>query len=279
MKNRLIAGLFMFVLFGQSTFAATFNDVNSSTSYSDAIYWTANQGITQGYENGNWGPDDCVTRAQLLKMTLMYRGNDLGTEILFNPNGNSTPFSDVKKEDWFHDFVSVGYGAGYIEGYADGTFKPNQCVARTEAMKIALEVLMPYQAKGGSSPLYYDDKVIADMEPAAWYSEYARTMFENRIVGTVHTQSVSPASDSVKRINYFPSDAMSRKEVAYMIYNVSKIYPGLACKDSGGTYTNATCSCPDDYTYNESPNYCEDAFGLPGGRLKAIFQAQHPLND
>ena len=60
-----------------------------------------------------------------------------------------------------------------------------------------------------------------------------------------------------------------------------------ACVDSGGTFTNETCECPDDsygeenwplYEYDEETENCIDAFGIPGGTLGEKVQADHAAN-
>lgn len=254
----------------------------SGADYADDIYWTIEQGITSGYGDGTWGPDDCVTRAQLLKMTLeyLYQGEDIH---LVAPNGVFNEFSDVNNNDWFTDYVMLAKSLGVVEGYDDSTFRPNNCVNRVEAMKIALVTLMPYQETSGNAPLSYDDKTIADMSHANWYSKYARTMFEKRIAGTNHTQLVS-SNNGVKLINFFPEGDMSRKEVAHMIHNISKVRPGLACRSSDGVFNvkTETCNCDavDDGfgSYNELYGYCQNAVGEPAGDLTNPYRSQHPLN-
>lgn len=59
----------------------------------------------------------------------------------------------------------------------------------------------------------------------------------------------------------------------------------VACEDSGGTFAEETCTCPDDtygeknwplYTYDEKTGYCMDAFGLPGGALGEEAKEKNP---
>ena len=52
------------------------------------------------------------------------------------------PFSDVNGEQWFYDYVMVGYKLSIIQGYEDGTFGPDQNVTRAEFTKIFVETLI-----------------------------------------------------------------------------------------------------------------------------------------
>lgn len=228
MKPRffVVALLLSSFSFAQSTQALTpyFNDVNSSTSYVDAIYWTVNQGITIGYDDGsgNWGPDNCVTRAELLKMMALY----VYTDDFEDGKVGSESFSDVSPSDWFYGYVRYAENLGIVEGYADGTFKPNNCVNRVEAMKIAVKTMAPRKEIVSSEPLYYwgtHGPIMVDMDPNAWYAPYARPLFNLGRVGTEHTrQAQTEYGFSQDYLNFFPADSMSRKEAAYLMQQIDQ---------------------------------------------------------
>jgi hypothetical protein len=194
----------------------SFDDLEG-VEYSKAILWTLNNGITQGYNESEWKPNQCITRAQIVKMMIEYRYED----ILDNSYNYAKTFSDVNSDDWFFDYIAIASMNGIVEGYPDGTFKPNNCVNRVEAMKVAMETLIYDDLIDNlSTPLSYDDKQIADMSGSEWYSDYARTMFELRLVGTNHTRFLDDKPSLVKQINFFPAEDMSRKEVAKMMYEI-----------------------------------------------------------
>lgn len=225
-----IALLFSFLLFPTTAFAS-FSDVTNNTPYADSIQWTVDMGITQGYGNGNWGPDVCVTRAELLKMMVEFEfaaTHEFET-VAKNLTGGSG-FSDVKSGDWFYDYVRYSKSNGVINGYEDGTFKPNKCVNRVESMKIAVNSMLPNEElTQDSSPLYYDDKIISDMSGTEWYAKYARFLFQKRLVGTYHTlydDEVGKVGGSYS-IKFFPEEAMTRKEVAYMMHQIHLEFPTL----------------------------------------------------
>ncbi len=204
---------------------AQFSDVDASTEYQTAINWTVEEGITNGYGDGRWGPDICVLRAELLKMLTEYRfANEGGfdavkddLDLLRYPS-----FSDVESADWFYDYARYAETSGIMQGYEDGTLRPLECVNRVEAIKMAVEALAPEEKISGSAPLYYDDKSIADMSATTWYSPHARFLFEHRLVGSSHTRFVDMPADyeGPRLINFFPAEDMSRKEVAHMLYQM-----------------------------------------------------------
>lgn len=114
----------------------------------------------------------------------------------------------------------LAYKNGYISGYPDGTFQPNRCVNRAEAMKMAANVLIGtgnLDSSGG--PVMYDDKLVSDITIRDWFGPYARMLFKNRLVGTNHTR-FSGSIAGTKTINFFPGEDMSRKEVAEMLYRI-----------------------------------------------------------
>ena len=61
----------------------------------------------------------------------------------------------------------------------------------------------------------------------------------------------------------------------------------VACEDSGGTFVDETCECPDEtygdnwplYTYDEETGYCMEAFGIPGGALGEEAKKNNPISE
>lgn len=95
-------------------------------------------GIANGDENGNMNLDDKVTRAQFIKMAVCASSaKDDATEAKLNVS----LFSDVKNIYWGAGYISVGVKNGLINGYLDGTFRPDENVKLEEAVTIALKLL------------------------------------------------------------------------------------------------------------------------------------------
>lgn len=90
------------------------------------------KGAVSGYGDGTFGPNDPVTRGQIMKMALEAFGQDTSAATGSN-------FTDVSTTDWFNEYVATGTAIGIVKGYDDGTFKPEKTVTRGEALKIILE--------------------------------------------------------------------------------------------------------------------------------------------
>jgi hypothetical protein len=92
-------------------------------------------GIMVGDTDGNMRLDSCVTRAQLSKIlvTLAFGNITLSSSV--------SPFPDVTYKHWAAPYVSRAVTAGYINGYPDGMFKPEQYTKTEEVVKTLLSVL------------------------------------------------------------------------------------------------------------------------------------------
>lgn len=112
-----------------------FTDVSSENPYKDAIGWAKQSGILQGYPDGTFKPDNAVNRAEFLKIILGAKG------INVSDTGGKSGFKDVDENGWYAAYVRYAKQQGIIQGYANGTFKPNQTVNFAEALKMAYNAL------------------------------------------------------------------------------------------------------------------------------------------
>ncbi len=84
----------------------------------------------------NFRPEESITRAEFAKIVCTVLEKDLNnikTEKSFN-------FSDVRKENWYYDYIEILAKKGIINGYEDGTFKPNDPIRRQEAALILASI-------------------------------------------------------------------------------------------------------------------------------------------
>ncbi|WP_340015565.1 S-layer homology domain-containing protein [Paenibacillus sp. FSL K6-1318] len=99
--------------------------------------WTDNtlkaQPYIQGYADGSFRPERSVTRAEMA--TLITR--ILGTSIT---EGNHT-FKDVKSTHWAQSAIAAAAQSGYVKGYTDGSFKPDQAMTRAELASVLQHLL------------------------------------------------------------------------------------------------------------------------------------------
>lgn len=105
----------------------SFNDVRKGfTPYSEAIEFLKDEGVVEGYEDGTYKPTSRINRAEFIKIILESRGTEVSGKKCF---------PDVNKE-WFAKYICTAEKEGIIEGYPDGTFKPERPINFAEASKI-----------------------------------------------------------------------------------------------------------------------------------------------
>ncbi|MBS3908029.1 MAG: S-layer homology domain-containing protein [Actinobacteria bacterium] len=89
----------------------------------DYIAALADLGYISGYGDGSFRPDGLITRAEMVKMLVQAGG--------LRARAGASSFSDVS-DHWARDYITIAASNGIINGYADGTFKPNAGCLRSE---------------------------------------------------------------------------------------------------------------------------------------------------
>ena len=109
-----------------------FGDINNHWART-YIQLLADEGIVNG-DGTNFSPDALVTRAEFVKMLIKALN-------LPSATGATMPFTDVAATAWYAPYVQQAYAAGWIHGYADSTFRPDQNLTRAEAATILAKAL------------------------------------------------------------------------------------------------------------------------------------------
>lgn len=89
----------------------------------------SNKGIVNGFDDATFRPDSMVTRAQFATMLIQAmkaKGLPVGTYT------GSNPFSDISRSHWAYSNITMAYRLGILQGYPNGSFKPNQPLKRAE---------------------------------------------------------------------------------------------------------------------------------------------------
>ncbi len=109
--------------------APAFSDITDGFWAKQEIEYLASNGIILGRGAGQFEPQGIVTRAEFAKLI---------TAVLSLDNSNAgNAFADVNTSDWYSGYISSAVRAGIINGYSDGTFKPNSSISRLEMAVIA----------------------------------------------------------------------------------------------------------------------------------------------
>lgn len=119
-----------------------FNDLEKhwAKNYIESM---ASKQIVDGYPNGDFRPNDSITRAQFIKLIIKVLGLDL---IEY-----SGEFNDVSKNKWYADYVATAKKAGFVEGYEDGTFKPDKQISRLEMAVLLSRVVKDVSLNEGET--------------------------------------------------------------------------------------------------------------------------------
>jgi hypothetical protein len=108
-----------------------FSDVEQGKWYTQPIAYLAAQGIIVGYPDGTFKPDQPITRAEFAKMIA---GFDSLSEVSYNV------FTDVD-DHWATGFINSAAAKGWVSGYPDNTFKPEESSTRAEIVTIINRML------------------------------------------------------------------------------------------------------------------------------------------
>jgi hypothetical protein len=109
----------------------SFSDVAQMDWFNKAVSSMANGEYITGYPDGTFQGNKSITRAEFVTIMIRFLGEDPIEE---------NPFTDIGNH-WAKDYILTAVGAGWIDGYPDGTFQPNALITRAEAMKIINSVL------------------------------------------------------------------------------------------------------------------------------------------
>ena len=124
------------------TTPVTFSDVPANSWSISSITLAAKAGFVKGYADGTFLPKKNVTRAEFASML---------AKALGLSNAAKLAFTDVKEDHWAHAAISALESLGFINGYGDGSFKPNQSITRAEMITILARVIDFGKAGGGQS--------------------------------------------------------------------------------------------------------------------------------
>ena len=133
MTRAEVAQMFYNLLLDQDVeVTKTFDDVPANAWYTKAVNTLASLDIISGVGDNKFEPERSITRAEFTSMAMKFAvGGEEGKNI----------FSDVDEDDWFYDAVVNSIQYGWIHGYGDGTFRPNNPITRAEVTAIVNNML------------------------------------------------------------------------------------------------------------------------------------------
>ena len=138
-----------------------FSDVSADKWYNNAVSTLSNMGVIGGYADGTFRPDAPISRAEFAKIAVSFTQN--------NGSAVYNYFTDVKTTDWFAPYVTAAKDDGLIEGYSDGSFKPESKITRAEACAIVNRTL---GRKPSKAHMKISDRIDwPDVQTTDWFYE------------------------------------------------------------------------------------------------------------
>ncbi len=110
---------------GQTTGSASFKDLSASNWSTPAIQYFLQKGLVNGYEDGTFRPAAAMTRAELVAILVQFLPKTSGQA--------ATSFSDSGSH-WAKSAIEQAAAAGWVNGYEDGSFRPDQSITRAETV-------------------------------------------------------------------------------------------------------------------------------------------------
>lgn len=135
--------------------AAGFSDLSGHWAREQIEKWAEN-GLAGGYRDGTFKPDNEISRAEFVAM--------VNRAFVIDRSSTAAGFADVNPGKWYYEDVISARAAGYIGGYAGGTFKPDQTITRQEVASIITRLLQINPSTDG----------LAEFSDAGRIQEWAR---------------------------------------------------------------------------------------------------------
>lgn len=145
------------------SFDNEFSDVTTKNWYNCAVSTLANAGIINGYPDGTFKPDAPITRAEMATIAARF---DIRSNVALDMS-----FSDISGH-WAEKYILKAASRGWVNGYTDGTFCPDNNIKRNEAMKLVNYVLGRVVNLDGLAPIVRDPDYnvwIDNSDQTQWY--------------------------------------------------------------------------------------------------------------
>lgn len=154
-----------------------YTDVNAGDWFNNAISTLSNAGIVTGYNDGTFRPNQPITRGEMAKIIANFANLNKGTKSFTDLSGH-----------WSKTYVELAAGNGWIAGYPDSSFRPDQKITRAETVTMINRVLERVPAKELRLLSRSIMLTFPDNNPGDWYyiaiqeasnsHEYQRSVYE-----------------------------------------------------------------------------------------------------
>ena len=110
----------------------SFTDVPADAWYAEAVNTLASLGVIKGIGDGQFAPNRTITRAEFTVIAMRFA--NVSADV-------TNPFTDIATNDWYYTAVTSAVSYGWINGYGDGSFRPQATITRAEVVTIVNRML------------------------------------------------------------------------------------------------------------------------------------------
>lgn len=182
MKKYLISTFALAMIFSSSLNVHANNkikDIDGHWAQKQITHFIQNS-YAKGYEDNTFRPDNQITRAEFVKLVNTYFG--------FSRKGVSE-FKDVNQGSWYYDDICIAINSGYINGYGDNTFRPDNIITREEAAKIIISIKNQEDNSYNKLNTFPDKNLVSD-----WAKPYVEGAIENGYLKGDDLKNLRPTS-------------------------------------------------------------------------------------
>jgi len=204
----LISAIVTCLLVQQTAYAKSYPDVSANHKNAKSIAALSDQGIINGYANGEFHPDGLINRAEAVKIlvgtkfdkSIIEKALDRHKEL----RHRYVIFPDVKIGEWFGKYVEMAYQNKIVKGYPDNTFKPGNNINFAEALKVILE-----SYKVDYNSLAFKDNPLLLVKREDWFAPYFTYAQEYNLIN--------------QNKFYHPGQLITRGEFVEIIYRLQTV--------------------------------------------------------
>ncbi|MNZ80701.1 Endo-1,4-beta-xylanase A precursor [compost metagenome] len=167
---------------GSGAGSPSFTDTNGHWAAA-AIRKLTEKGILGGFPDGSFKPDKQMSRAEFAAVMFRMLGLDASHA--------DSAFTDVAQDAWYSEYVNGLHALGYVNGFEDGGFRPNQPLTREEAFVIlyrAMKGRLP-AAETAKEPSFQDEGAVSD-----WAQEAVRALAKTGMIKGYADGTLKPKS-------------------------------------------------------------------------------------
>ena len=168
--------------------AKVFKDQDAIADWAkESVLTLSASGIISGDGNGNFRPDDSITREEFLKIVV--------TAFDINGDGEAN-FEDVDKDAWYSEYINKAVSAGIINGIGDNKFGTGMYISREDMSVILYRALLSkdlINQHSSARNAFDDNEVIADYADKA-----VATLVKYGVINGVGDNKFAPKANSTR---------------------------------------------------------------------------------